>query len=249
MNTAPESTQPLLRASQVAAEYDRGNAILRGVDLTVRPGEVYALLGGNGAGKSTLLGVFLGFVKATAGQASVDGVDVGADPARARAKIAYVPETVALYDMLSARENLRYLLGLTGVRATETLIEQSLDRSGLAPQARDQRLAGYSKGMRQKVAIALAIARSVRVLLLDEPTSGLDPQSTTDFNLTLARCRAEGVATLMTTHDLLGAAAIADKIGVLASGRVAHEVAAAADEPRYDVAMLYKAFSELRAAA
>jgi ABC-2 type transport system ATP-binding protein len=222
--------------------------VLRGLTFSVKAGEIYALLGGNGAGKSTTLNLFLGLARPTAGAARVCGVEVGSDPAAARARIAYVPENVALYEHLTARENIDYLLTLARADTAAALIEEALDAVGLVPEAWDRRLGGYSKGMRQKVAIALAIARRVPVLLLDEPTSGLDPRATADFHCLLETARIRGVATLMVTHDLLGAAEVADRIGFLAEGRIEAELIAEGSE-RFDVRALRQRYLQTGAAA
>ena len=235
-----------LSAEHLAVAYG-ANTVLHDVTLQVRPGEVYALLGGNGAGKSTTVNAFLGFVRPNAGRALVAGIDPAADPQAARSRIAYVPENVALYDHLSAVENATYFLTLAGQPRDRTAIAGVLDRVGLQKEARDQRLSGYSKGMRQKVAIGIALLREVPVLLLDEPTSGLDPRATTDFNALMAGLRDRGVAILMVTHDLIGAVHVADRIGILESGRIVREeVATGAD--RYDLRLLHQHFAVERAA-
>ncbi len=180
--------------------------ILKSLTLQIRSGEIYALLGGNGAGKSTTINALLGFARPSSGSIRVCGVDVVADPQGARAAIAYVPENVALYDYLSARENLAYFLRVAGSGTSHAAIDAALSQVALLPEAWDRRLGTYSKGMRQKVAIALAVARGVPVLLLDEPTSGLDPQATREFNILLQGLRKQGVTILMVTHDLLSAA-------------------------------------------
>lgn len=222
--------------------------VLQDLTFSVRAGEIYALLGGNGAGKSTTLNLFLGLASPTAGAVRVCGAEVGADPTAARSRIAYVPENVALYEHLTARENIDYLLTLARADTEATFIEEALDAVGLTRDAWDRRLGGFSKGMRQKVAIALAIARRVPVLLLDEPTSGLDPRATTDFNRLLQTARERDVATLMVTHDLLGAAEVADRIGFLANGHI--EVELTADEPdRFDIRALHQRYVQVGAAA
>jgi ABC-2 type transport system ATP-binding protein len=215
--------------------------VLDGLSLTVPAGSVTALLGGNGAGKSTTLAALLGFTRVDGGTIAVCGIDPGADPDNARRRIAYLPENVALYEHLSAIENADYLLALAGERKDRAAICAALDAAGLQERAWDQRLGGFSKGMRQKVAIAVALLRQVPVLLLDEPTSGLDPRATADFNTLLAAVRDRGTAVLMVTHDLLSAADVADRIAFLEAGRVAHEVVA--DGPdRFDVRALHARF-------
>ncbi|HDU8210601.1 ABC transporter ATP-binding protein [Acinetobacter baumannii] len=231
----------VLDASAVVAGY--GNKIiLQQLDLHILPGEIYALLGANGAGKTTTLSLFLGFLAPNKGQVRVQGFDPVTQAAEARRNIAYIPENVALYEHLSARENVAYLLDLADQNISEESIDQALAAAGLAQEAFDRRVGGFSKGMRQKVAIALALARKVPALLLDEPTSGLDPQATTEFNRLLGLLREQGVAILMVTHDLLSAADIADRIGFLDAGRLVEEVAATGVD-RFDVRTLHRRYA------
>lgn len=227
-----------------ALEYRYGsNTVLKGLDLHVQAGEIYALLGGNGAGKSTALSLFLGFIAPTSGSVSVCGIDPYTDAARARRHMAYVPESVALYDHLTARENVDYFLALAQApRDLTTIVEPALRAVALPQEAWDRRISGFSKGMRQKVAIALALARRTPVLLLDEPTSGLDPGAAAEFNQLLATLKSQGVAILMVTHDLLGAADVADRIGFLHDGRLDTELQAQGPE-RFDVQALHKRYA------
>jgi ABC-2 type transport system ATP-binding protein len=216
-----------LQADQLRVQR-AGKDVLAGVSFGVAAGEVYGLLGGNGAGKSTTLATFLGFITPAAGQVRVNGHAVGADLPATRRAIAYLPEAASLYEHLDARENLHYFLQLAGLRCGSAQIDAALDRVSLAADARGRRLASYSKGMRQKVAIALAILRDTDILLLDEPTSGLDPSAIDEFHA-LARGLADaGKAILMVTHDVYGACQVADRIGLLRDGRLVAEFAAPA---------------------
>ncbi|WUR15631.1 ABC transporter ATP-binding protein [[Empedobacter] haloabium] len=243
--TATITDSTALELTDVTVRYGAAD-VLQGLSLRVRRGEIYALLGGNGAGKSTTINALLGFAPLAAGRVRVCGIDVAADVLAARAALAYVPENVALYEHLSARENLAYFLRLAGA-GTEG-IDHALTTVGLAREAWERRLAGYSKGMRQKVAIALALARAVPVLLLDEPTTGLDPQATSEFNRMLQDLRGQGVTIFMVTHDLLGAAEVADRIGFLDRGRIVQELAAEG-AARFDVQALYARYASTRRAA
>jgi ABC-2 type transport system ATP-binding protein len=222
-----------------------GKSVLNGLSLSVGAGEIYALLGGNGAGKSTTLATLLGFLKPSAGKVAVAGTDPATDPEATRHKIAYLPENVALYEHLTARENIDYFLALAGEAHSADEIEAAFDAAGLQAEACGLALSGFSKGMRQKVAIALAVVRQVPVLLLDEPTSGLDPRATADFNAMILSLRARGTAILMVTHDLLGAADCADRIGFLDVGRIVEEVSR---EQGYDVMALHRRYGEAVAA-
>lgn len=216
--------------------------VLDGLSLRVPAGSITALLGGNGAGKSTTLATLLGFVRAQSGTVLVSNVDPGTDPDAARRKMAYLPENVALYEHLTAVENADYLLALSDERKERSVITDALAAAGLQQRAWDQPLGGFSKGMRQKVAIAVALLREVPVLLLDEPTSGLDPRATADFNALVRAVRDRGTAVLMVTHDLLSAADVADLIGFLEAGRIVDEVEASGPE-RFDVRALHARFA------
>lgn len=180
-------------------------------------------------------------MRPVSGQLQVDGVDPVANPGRARARLAYLPENVALYEHLSALENADYLLALAGKRRSPEAIGTALAAAGLQREAWTQRLVGFSKGMRQKVAIAVATLREVPVLLLDEPTSGLDPRAIGDFNQLVSSVRARGGAVLMVTHDLLGAVDVADRIGFLENGRIVDEVGAG--DSGFDVRTLHARFA------
>ncbi|HEX7877625.1 MAG TPA: ABC transporter ATP-binding protein [Sphingobium sp.] len=216
--------------------------VLDGLSLSVPAGHIHALLGGNGAGKSTTLSVLLGFARAQGGEVRVAGIDPAAQADAARRRIAYLPENVALYEHLSAIENADYLLALSGEPKSSDAIHAAFTATGLQERAWNQRLGGFSKGMRQKVAIAVAMLREVPVLLLDEPTSGLDPRATADFNRLLLSVRMRGTAVLMVTHDLLSAADVADRIGFLDKGRIVEEVSAQGDE-RFDLRALHARFA------
>lgn len=222
--------------------------VLCGLTLHVDAGEIYALLGGNGAGKSTTMSTLLGFARPDNGIVQIAGYDPAVEPERAREQIAYVPENVALYEHLTARENAAYLLALARRHPAPNAIDGAFEATGLQAVAWDKRLAGFSKGMRQKVAIAIALLREVPVLLLDEPSSGLDPRATADFNRLVHDVARKGAAVLMVTHDLLSAADIADRIGFLESGHIVDEALAQGEE-RFDVRKLHHKFTREVSAA
>ncbi|MEM1249096.1 MAG: ABC transporter ATP-binding protein [Acidobacteriota bacterium] len=235
-----------LEAVRLSVERSK-QTVLTDVSFSIAPGEVYALLGGNGAGKSTTLLTFLGLLEPTSGDVRVQGKPVREDLAAARRITAYLPEAATLYEHLSAHENLAYFLSLARARADKAAVDQALDRVALQPEARDQRLSSYSKGMRQKVAIALALLRDTPILLLDEPTSGLDPIAIDEFN-TLVRSLADDDRTiLMVTHDVYGACQVADRIGLLRKG----ELVGGFDRPaegRIDTEAVHAAFAGRSAA-
>jgi len=147
---------------------------LNNLNLKLNKGEIFALLGQNGAGKSTTINIFLGFVKPTKGAAKINGISVIDYPEETKKFIAYIPETVLLYPNLTGVENLKFFSSLAGFDYDNEVLTGFLSKAGLQSDAHHNRLGGYSKGMRQKVGIAIAIAKKAKVLLLDEPTSNLD---------------------------------------------------------------------------
>lgn len=197
---------------------------LDGLSVRVAPGQVTALLGANGAGKSTTIAMFLGLIAPTAGEALVDGVSVAANPSAARARLAYVPETASLYPSLTGIETLQFFADLAGrPRPSRAEAIAALISAGLAEPAAGQRVSSYSKGMRQKTALAIAITKGAKALVLDEPLSGLDPVAAIETSAAI-RARAEtGAAVLMATHDLFRAHDIADRLIILKAGRVVAE--------------------------
>ncbi len=219
-----------------------GRQVLESVSFAVEKGNVFALLGGNGAGKSTTLLTLLGLVTPDSGEARIDGKRVQDDPEAVRRMAAYLPESANLYPHLSARENLDYFLALAGVERTSDDIEQALDQVALAPEARGRNLAGYSKGMRQKVAIALAILREAPLLLLDEPTSGLDPIAVDEFNALISALAEQGTTVMMVTHDVYGVCHVARSVGLLRRGKLV-SVFDAPEGEQFDPEMLHAAFA------
>jgi ABC-2 type transport system ATP-binding protein len=203
------------------------NVVLHSLDLNVAPGELYALLGPNGAGKTTTINCFLGFLAADGGSVAVDGLDVAAHPLETKRRLAYIPEQVNLYGHFSGLENLAYFAELGGQRYEELQLRQLLIEAGLPNEVHGRRAHAYSKGMRQKVGIAIALAKRASALLLDEPTSGLDPSASHEFSRLLAKLRERGVAILMATHDLFRAQEDATRVGLMRRGRLVRELAAA----------------------
>ena len=211
----------MLQAVGLTKRYEDGLLALDHLDLTVKPGELFCLLGANGAGKTTTINLFLNFIEPSEGQALVDGVDVATNPLEAKKLIAYVSENVMLYENFTARQNLEYFATLGG-RAGLTRDEcyAALRRVGLQDKAWEQRLRLFSKGMRQKTGIAIAILKGAPNIILDEPTSGLDPKAGAEFMALLHELRGEGKAILMSTHDIFRAKEAADRVGIMREGRM-----------------------------
>jgi ABC-2 type transport system ATP-binding protein len=210
----------MLEAHGLTKTYD-GVTALDALTLKVDPGEVYCLLGANGAGKTTTINLFLNFVQPTAGTASVRGLDVTRAPLETKKYLAYIPEQVMLYRNLSGLENLEYFSALAGHdRYSRAELRALLGEAGLAAEAADRRVGTYSKGMRQKVGIAIALAKKAEALLLDEPTSGLDPKASNEFSALLTKLSDRGVAVLMATHDLFRAKESGTRVGIMKHGRL-----------------------------
>lgn len=193
------------------------------LSLSLARGEIYALLGPNGAGKTTTINLILGFVAADAGTIEVGGVRVDRAPLDARTKLAYLPETVMLHPTFDAIENLRYFALLGGRRVDAREARALLAEAGLPPEAHARRADGFSKGMRQKVGLAVALAKRAELLLLDEPTSGLDAAAANDLTRGLRAAAGRGIAVLAVTHDLYRVKDVADRLGVLRAGRLVLE--------------------------
>lgn len=200
-----------------------GVSALQDLSLSVAAGHIYALLGPNGAGKTTTMHVILGFLSPDHGRIIVDGRDRTHEPVGANRDVAYLPEQVALYPLLTGLENLAFFTDLSDQCWSPADLRRMLMEAGLPEQALSARTATYSKGMRQKVGLALALAMKAKVLLLDEPTSGLDPQAIDDLTAHLRLLSQQGVAVLLATHDLWFATATASCVGMLYRGRLVAE--------------------------
>jgi ABC-2 type transport system ATP-binding protein len=211
----------MFEAAGLTKRYEDGVLALDHISFSVQPGQIYAMLGGNGAGKTTTINLFLNFIEPTEGEARIDGIVTHKEPLRAKEKIAFVSENVMLYPNFTAVQNLEYFTRLSGrTGMTKADYRNVLLRVGLEEDAHHKRLKGFSKGMRQKSGIAIAILKSAPAILLDEPTSGLDPQAGFEFIGLLKSLRAEGKAILMSTHDIFRAKEVADVVGIMNKGKL-----------------------------
>lgn len=221
---------------------------LNELTLHVKPGEIYCLLGANGAGKSTTINLLLGFIKPTFGEAFINGKSVDSNAIETKKDIAYIPENLMLYPTLTAIENLDYFSGIGGQKLKKSQLESLLIKAGLQKEAFYKRTQTFSKGMRQKVGIAIALAKGAKALLLDEPTSGLDPKASNEFGLLLQALKENNVAILMATHDLFRAKEIATSIGIMKNGKllqqfVSQDISLSELEQAYLKTMDYKELS------
>jgi ABC-2 type transport system ATP-binding protein len=194
------------------------------LDLTIRMGEFYALLGPNGAGKTTTLRMVAGLLKPDAGEVTVLGIDALADPVAAKQVMAWVSDEPMIYDKLTPLEYLEFVAGLWAIdpAASEATARKLLLSLGLEPHLHE-RCEGFSKGMRQKVALAGALVHDPRLIILDEPLTGLDAVSARHVKGLLQERVREGRTVIMTTHILEVAERMADRIGVIAAGRLVAE--------------------------
>jgi ABC-2 type transport system ATP-binding protein len=210
----------LLSIQQLSLRF-AGRDILKQLDFSLAAGEVVAILGSNGAGKSTLLKSILALHTAAdqSGSIRIASVDLAQARQQALSQLAYVPEQPAVYGHLSAIENIRYFLSLGSISQTAE-IDSCLSMAGLPEQAWHRPCAEYSKGMKQKVMLAFALAKQAKLLLLDEPNSGLDPQATEELNQLIVQCKARGMGVLVVTHDVLSAMAFSDRLLMLSNGQL-----------------------------
>ncbi len=205
----------MLRAINVTKSFN-GKVALKDVSFEVKKGETFCLLGQNGAGKTTTINIFLGFINKDGGQAFVGEKEVGKD--NINTLTAYIPETVQLYGNLSGVENLDFFSRLAGFIYSNKELEAFLLKIGLQSEDQHQRLSFYSKGMRQKVGIAIALAKNAEIIFMDEPTSGLDPKATAEFTKICRELSAMGKVIFMATHDIFNAVEVGTTIGIMKEG-------------------------------
>lgn len=214
---------PVLQAVQLGKQYN-GTAALSNLNLTIDKGEIFCLLGQNGAGKTTTINLFLGFIDASGGKALINDEEVKPNDAATKKMIAYIPEVVQLYGNLDGIENLDFFSRLAGFKYSKEVLTGFLTKAGLQTEAHAKRLSTYSKGMRQKVGIAIALAKNADVIFMDEPTSGLDPKATAEFTAICKELAADGKTIFMATHDIFNAVNVGTRIGIMKRGELVHTV-------------------------
>ena len=197
---------------------------LKNLSIEVAQGEIYGLLGSNGAGKSTTINILLGFLDPNSGEAFINGINATSEKLKARKNIGYIPENVNLYPYLTGIENLDYFCKLAGKNYNREKLKEVLLECGLDLISIDKKLDTYSKGMRQKVGIAIALAKEANVYLLDEPASGLDPLASTELSSILKKLSKNGAAILMASHDIFRIRETCDRIGILKNGELVKEM-------------------------
>jgi ABC-2 type transport system ATP-binding protein len=211
----------MLQAIELTKRYEDEQLALDALSLDIKEGEIFCLLGANGAGKTTTINLFLNFIEPTSGKMFIDGIDVVENPLETKRHVSYVSENVMLYGNFTARQNLDFFAKLGGKTHLSKLDYYKVLRNvGLQEVALEKKLKTFSKGMRQKVGIAIAIIKDAPNILLDEPTSGLDPKSGAELMDILVQLRSRGKSILMCTHDIFRAKAVADRVGIMKEGRL-----------------------------
>ena len=211
----------MLQAIELTKRYEDGQLALDALSLEIQPGEIFFLLGANGAGKTTAINLFLNFIDPSAGKAVIDGIDVMEQPLETKKHIAFVSENVMLYGNFTARQNLDFFARLGGkTNLTKKDYYDTMRKVGLQEEAFEKKLKTFSKGMRQKVGLAIAIIKNAGNILMDEPTSGLDPKSASELMQILVSLRNAGKSILMCTHDIFRAKSVADRVGIMKEGRL-----------------------------
>lgn len=213
----------MLEAIELTKNYGSFQA-LKGLNLKIEKGEVFCLLGQNGAGKTTTINIFLGLIQASSGRALINNIDINPNSASSKKLIAYIPEVVQLYGNLSGIENLDLFSRMAGFRYSKEELIAFLVKSGLKEEVLTRPLSTFSKGMRQKVGISIALSKRAEFIFMDEPTSGLDPKATSEFTLICQELAANGTSIFMATHDIFNAVNVGTKIGIMKEGELVQEV-------------------------
>lgn len=211
----------MLEAKDLTKKYEDGLLALDHLNFKVEPGEIFCMFGANGAGKTTAINLFLGFIPPSEGTALIEGIDVVKEPLKSKDYVSFVSENVMLYGNFTAYQNLDYFSRLAGKRnLTKAEYAHVMKQVGLQEEAFDMRTKNFSKGMRQKLGIAVAILKDAPNLILDEPTSGLDPKSGQEFLDLIIELRDKGKSIFISSHDIFRAKQIADRVGFMLQGKL-----------------------------
>jgi ABC-2 type transport system ATP-binding protein len=219
-----DKDEPLIRTRGLTKKYGSLTAVDK-LDLEVRPGEIFGLLGQNGAGKTTTILMLLGLTEPTSGDARVAGLDPTRNPREVKRHVGYLPDAVGFYGAMSGRQNLRYTARLNGLKGKEGehAISEVLEQVGLSERA-DDRVEEYSRGMKQRLGIADALVKSPDILILDEPTTAIDPLGVVEIlDLLRSLVREQHLAILLSSHLLTQVQSVCDRIGIFAAGRLVGE--------------------------
>ncbi len=209
------NTLDILEIKGLSKRYGRVKAV-EDVTLAVEEGEVFGLIGPNGAGKTTLIKMLVGLTAQTSGAIFIDGVRDGGRDKEIRKKLGYLPENVAFYDNLTAMETLRFYAKIRGIPLESC--REMLATVGL--QVNNKRVRNYSKGMRQRLGLAVALLGEPRILIFDEPTAGLDPQGVRDFHRIIKNLKERGVTVVLSSHVLREVQEVVDRVGIMRDGKI-----------------------------
>jgi len=210
----------VIRAEKLTKRYDGIVAVDR-LDLEIRSGEIFGLLGPNGSGKTTTILMVLGLTEPTEGKVQVLGFDPLTQPLKVKSRVGYLPDSVGFYDELTTRENLSYIAKLNGFARAEAhgRIGEVLERMGLLEVA-DRRVATLSRGMRQRLGLAEVLLKRPQVIILDEPTVGLDPEAARQFLETIRGLKEEGITIMLASHLLHQVQEVCDRVGLFHEGKM-----------------------------
>jgi ABC-2 type transport system ATP-binding protein len=215
----------MLQTKQLTKRYEDNHLALDSLNFEVKTGEIFFLLGANGAGKTTTINLFLNFINPTPGTAFINGIDSARDPLEAKQQVSFLSENVMLYGNFTARQNLDFFAKIGGrTNLARADYYDLLRRVGLQDEAFERKLKTFSKGMRQKVGLAIVLAKDAENILLDEPSSGLDPKAAAELVALLKEQKEAGKAMLMCTHDIFRAKELADKVGIMKQGRMVKQL-------------------------
>ncbi|WP_247002487.1 ABC transporter ATP-binding protein [Halosolutus gelatinilyticus] len=209
---------PAIETTALTKRYGEDVLAVDDLELTVEDGEIFGFLGPNGAGKSTTINMLLDFVRPSAGSATVLGYDAQNEPEAIRERIGVLPEGATLYDRLTGREHLEWVIDTKGTGDDPADL---LDRVGLEPQAAERSAGGYSKGMQQRLGFAMALVGDPDLLILDEPSSGLDPTGMQEMREIIGAEADRGTTVFFSSHILGEVEAVCDRVGIMNEGRLA----------------------------
>ncbi len=208
--------------TQGLTKHYNGVVAVENLDLTIQGGEVFGMLGPNGSGKTTTILMLLGLTEPTSGKVRVLGLDPARQPLSVKAQVGYIPDQVGFYEDLTAVENLMYTAKLNGIPRKEALnrIDGALDRMGLA-DVKERPVKTYSRGMRQRLAVADVLIKQPHVIIMDEPTQGLDPEGAHEFLQIIRDLKEEGITILLASHLLHQVQSVCDRVGLFHQGHMA----------------------------
>lgn len=193
--------------------------VLKGVDLEVEQGEIFALLGSNGAGKTTMIKIMATLLKADTGGIVINGFDIEKNPVGIRSSISLTGQFAAIDEILTGRENLQMIAKLRHLKNPNSIVDELINRFGMS-EAADRRVSTYSGGMKRRIDIAMSLVGNPKIIFLDEPTTGLDPEARLEVWKIVKELTNSGTTVFLTTQYLEEAEQLADKIAILHGGKI-----------------------------